>query len=165
MYYNKFMISCEIPGRGQLELRHLVCDVNGTLALDGTLLPGVKDRLRELSELVEIHLLTADTLGKQAEIDNSLKEIISRTVILTPGSEAEQKQGYVERLGSTAVAAIGQGANDRLMLKSAALGICVLSLEGTALETMLNAELLAPDILHALDLLLHPTRLKASLRR
>jgi P-type E1-E2 ATPase len=159
------MIPCEVPGHGKLELRHLVCDVNGTLALDGTLLPGVKDRLRELSELVEIHLVTADTLGKQAEIDVTLKGILSRTVILTPGSEAEQKQQYVEKLGSDAVAAIGQGANDCLMLKSAALGICVVSPEGTAVETLLNADLLAPDILHALDLLLHPTRLKASLRR
>ena len=159
------MIPCEIPGHGKLELRHLVCDVNGTLALDGSLLPGVKDRLRELSEMVEIHIVTADTLGRQVEIDAILKGILSQTVILTPGGEAEQKQGYIEKLGSGSVAAIGQGANDRLMLKTAVLGICLLSPEGTATETLLNADLLVPDILHALDLLLHPARLKASLRR
>jgi soluble P-type ATPase len=159
------MITCEIPGHGTLTLRHLVCDVNGTLALDGNLIPGVKERLADLCELVEIHLVTADTLGRQSGIDAALKGLLARTIILQPGNEAEQKMDYVQKLSADSVASIGQGANDRLMLKNAALGICVLSPEGSAVETLLNADIVAPDILHALDLLLHPTRLKASLRR
>lgn len=32
------MIELNIPGRGNLQLHHLVTDVNGTLAVDGELL-------------------------------------------------------------------------------------------------------------------------------
>lgn len=159
------MFTLEIPGRDTLEIRHLVCDVNGTLARDGRLLPGVKESLEKLNDLVEIHLLTADTLGKQAEIESTLQGIISSSTRLIPGGEAEQKAEYVQKLGAPYVAAIGQGTNDRLMMKSAALGICVLSTEGTAVETLLNADVVVPDILAALDLFLHPTRLKATLRQ
>lgn len=35
------MIEINIPGRAAYQLEHLVCDVNGTLALDGVLLDGV----------------------------------------------------------------------------------------------------------------------------
>jgi soluble P-type ATPase len=51
------------------------------------------------------------------------------------------------------------------MLKAAALGICILSKEGLATETLLAADLLVPDIFSALDLLEKPLRLIASLRK
>ena len=159
------MFTLAIPGRDTLEIQQLVCDVNGTLACDGVLIPGVKESLQKLSALVEIHLLTADTLGKQAEIEVALQGIISCSTRLTPGGEAEQKAEYVQKLGASGVAVIGQGTNDRLMMKTAALGICILSPEGSAVETLLNAHLVMPDILSALDLFLHPSRLKATLRQ
>ena len=82
-----------------------------------------------------------------------------------PGDEAGQKADYVRRLGAESVVALGQGANDAGMLKEAALGICVLSLEGTAGETLLAADLVTPDINTALDLLEKPLRIAASLRK
>jgi soluble P-type ATPase len=51
------------------------------------------------------------------------------------------------------------------MLKTAALGICILSTEGTAVDTLLAADLVAPDIQSALDLLEKPLRIIASLRQ
>jgi soluble P-type ATPase len=86
-------------------------------------------------------------------------------VKLEPGSEAEQKMEYVEKLGNSSVAAVGQGTNDRLMLKDAGLGICIVSPEGTAVESLLNSDILVPDILSAFNLLLIPDRLKATLRQ
>ena len=159
------MITCKIPGRDTIEIRHLVCDVNGTLALDGRLIRGVKESLEQLSNQIEIHLVTADTLGKQSEIDATLSGITLRTFVIQPDNEAEQKLEYVRKLGNMYVAAIGQGSNDRLMLKEAALGICVLSGEGTAVETLLAANILVLDILSALQLLLTTNRLKATLRQ
>ena len=159
------MISCLIPGRAGLEIQHLVCDVNGTLACDGKLLPGVEMVLSQLKDLLKIHLVSADTYGTLNSLEDQLGSIVIRYMRLKPWSEAEQKLEYVENLDAPAVVAIGQGTNDRLMLKAAGLGICVLSPEGTAVETMLNADILAPDILTALDLLLHPDRMKATLRQ
>ena len=51
------------------------------------------------------------------------------------------------------------------MLKLSELGICVLSKEGVAIETLLTADLFVPDIFSALELLDKPMRIVASLRR
>jgi P-type E1-E2 ATPase len=160
--YNKFMIELNIPGRGSLQLQHLVCDVNGTLALDGQLLDGVKQRLTGLRDRLTLHLLTADTHGKQINIDQQLG---TKAVRIPMGDEAGQKANYVRDLGVRSVVAIGQGANDAGMLQEAGLGICVLSREGTAVETLVNADLVVSSILEALELLEKPLRIVASLRK
>lgn len=160
--YNNRMIELNIPGRGELRLQHLVSDVNGTLALDGELIEGVKRSLSALGDRLTIHLLTADTHGRQSVIDQQLN---LQAVRIQPGNEAVQKAEYVRSLGAETVAALGQGANDAEMLRLAALGICVMSVEGAASETLLAADLLMPDILAALELLDKPLRIVASLRR
>jgi soluble P-type ATPase len=100
------------------------------------------------------------------EIPKTLDELLNlRAARLQPGDEQTQKAEYVRNLGAERVVAIGQGANDAGMLKTATLGICVLSLEGVAVETLLSADLLMPDILSALDLFDKPLRLIASLRK
>jgi len=156
------MIELDIPGRGVLQLNHLVLDVNGTIALDGQLLDGMKKRLSILRDRLEIHLLTADTHGRQTEIDHQLG---LQAVRITLGDESAQKADYVRRLGAEGVAAVGQGANDAGMLAAAGLGVCVLSAEGAAAETLLAADLVAPDIFAALDLFDKPLRIVASLRK
>ncbi|HDD55418.1 MAG TPA: HAD family hydrolase [Chloroflexi bacterium] len=156
------MIRLNIPGVGEINLEHVVFDVNGTLAVDGTLLPGIPDLLQDLSQLLSIHLLTADTHGKQAEIDRQLN---LEAIRIRAGDEKEQKLEYVHQLGADQTAAVGQGANDALMLEAARIGICVISAEGTALQSLLKADLVVPDILSALEILQNPTRLKASLRK
>lgn len=156
------MIELNIPGRGELAIEHLVMDVNGTLAVDGILVEGVARRIGSLRDRLTVHLLTADTHGGQAEIDHLLN---LRAVRIQPGNEVEQKAAYVRQLGAEHVAAIGQGANDSGMLRTAALGICVLSAEGLAVETLQSADLLVPDILSALELFDKPLRLIASLRK
>jgi P-type E1-E2 ATPase len=155
------MIELDIPGRGTLQLHHLVMDVNGTLAVDGVLPDGLAKRISLLRDRLEVHLVTADTHGRQAEINRQLS---LQAVRIPPGNETEQKAEYVRRLNAATVAAIGQGANDAGMLEAAALGICVLSPEGTATGTLLAADLVATDIFTALDLLDRPLRIVASLR-
>lgn len=156
------MIELDIPGRGVLRLQHLVTDVNGTLAVDGQLIDGVAAQIEALREQLTIHLLTADTHGRQAAIDRQLD---LQAIRIQPGNEAAQKADYVRRLGAETVVALGQGANDAAMLKEAALGICVLSREGLATEALAGADLLMPDIATALELLSKPLRIVASLRK
>ena len=156
------MIELNIPGRGIYQLEHLVCDVNGTLAVDGQLFEGVVHELTFLRDRLDVHLLTADTHGRQTLIDQQLN---IEAVRVKSGKEAEQKAAYVEKLGEDHVVAIGQGANDAAMLKSAALGICVFSPEGVAVETMTSADLITPDVHTALELLIKPLRIVASLRK
>jgi soluble P-type ATPase len=156
------MIELNIPGRGQFELEHLVCDVNGTLAVDGNLQDGVIRGLSILKDRLQVHLLTADTFGRQAIID---KQLNLEAVRIEPGDEAAKKSTYVNQLGADRVVAIGQGANDSGMVKAARLGICVVSVEGAAVETMMAADLVMPDINSALELLEKPLRVVAGLRK
>ena len=156
------MIEINIPGRGVFRLEHIVTDVNGTLAVDGQLVAGVAKQISALNDRLTIHLLTADTHGRQALIDQQLNLTAVR---IKSGNESEQKAEYVRRLGADSVVAIGQGANDAAMLKEAALGICVMSQEGIAAETLLSADLVMPNISAALELFDKPLRIIASLRK
>lgn len=45
------MIKIDIPGRETIEIEHVVLDYNGTIALDGQLIAGAAERIRELSKL------------------------------------------------------------------------------------------------------------------
>ncbi len=156
------MIELNIPGRGFIQLEHLVSDVNGTLAIDGMLIDGVSKSLRQLRDRLDIHLLTADTHGRQELIDTQLNLTATR---IKPGNEFRQKADFVESLGADRVVAIGQGANDAEMLRRAVIGICVLSKEGTSIESLLAADILVPDIESAFELLEKPLRLVATLRK
>ena len=156
------MIELNIPGRGTVRLLHLVTDVNGTLAVDGQLIEGVSRAVVSIQDRLKVHLLTADTHGRQSAIDQRLNLTAIR---IQPGDETSQKAAYVQSLGSEYVIAVGQGANDAAMLGAAAIGICVMSPEGVAVEALQAADLFVPDILTAFALLDNPLRLVASLRR
>jgi P-type E1-E2 ATPase len=139
-----------------------VFDVNGTLAADGILIDGVAEKIAALREVLEVRLLTADTHGKQAEIDRVLGMKADR---VQAGREREQKADYARALGAEHVVAIGNGSNDVEMLRAAALGIAVIGREGCASEALAAADVVVTDIPTALDLLLNPKRLTATLRR
>ena len=155
------MIKIAIPGFGALQLNYLVLDYNGTLAVDGKLLPGVEKRLNSLTRSLTLHVLTADTFGHA-------RDEVSRTrcklSILPAARQDRAKRAYVKRLGASQTVCIGNGRNDRLMLKAAALGIAVIQKEGAASEAIAAADLVVSDITDALDLLANPLRLIATLR-
>ena len=60
---------------------------------------------------------------------------------------------------------IGNGRNDSLMLKEAALGICLIQAEGANVVSLLNADIACKSAKDALELLLNPKRLIATLRK
>ena len=155
------MIEINLPGAQLLRLSHLILDYNGTLAADGSLLPGVAERLEILAKHLEIHILTADTFGS---VRNQVADLPVQLAVIPPEKQAQAKAAYLEKLGPANAAAIGNGRNDALMLKEAALGIAVMQTEGAATAALLAAEVVTSEIVDALDLLLHPDRLKATLR-
>jgi soluble P-type ATPase len=156
-------IEVDVPGWVCLRLEHLVLDVNGTLAMDGGLIPAVADRLEALGRQVDCHLISADTYGR---LDAIAADLGVRAVRLDRGvPEAVQKAAFVRSLGAARVVAVGNGANDIAMLREAALGIAVLGPEGLAMAALNAADVLTGSIEDALDLLLKPQRLVATLRR
>ena len=155
------MIEVMVPEHDRLNLEHLVLDFNGTLACDGTLLPGVRERLMSLADRLTLHVVTADTFGAaRAELEG----LPCQLTVLPSGEQAEAKAALVRRLGAEVTACVGNGRNDRLMLATAALGIAVVQEEGAARECLLAAHVICRDIREGLDLLLVPLRLTATLR-
>jgi len=152
------MICIDIPQRGIIELQHAVFDVNGTLAIDGMPIPGVVDRLKALGEDLSLHALTAGTHGNIAE----LERIIGFPFHII--GSGEEKTRYVEQLGPAHVIAFGNGMNDVGMLRLAAIGVAILAGEGAAMGALQAADVLALGPVDAIDLVLNPKRLVATLR-
>ena len=155
------MIEITIPGYRNLQLKHLVLDYNGTLSCDGKIIPGVKETLDIFRDKLHIHILTADTFGKAR---SELEGVPCELTILAEENQDTSKIEYVKHLGSEFTVCIGNGRNDRLMLKEAVLGIAVIQEEGAAVQTLLTADVVCTSIVSALQLLTNPLRLVATLR-
>ena len=155
------MITVDIPGYRQLNLSHLVLDYNGTLAVDGNLVAGAGSLLTRLAGDVHIHVITADTFGL---VRSGMADIPCSVSVLPPGNQDQAKLDYITGLGPEQTVCMGNGRNDRLMLKAAGLGVAVILEEGVASETLVAADVVCKTIIDALELLLEPLRLTATLR-
>jgi soluble P-type ATPase len=155
------MLQVTVPGCGELKFKDLVLDFNGTLACDGLLIQGVQGRLLQLAEKLKIHIITADTFGS---VEQEVTAIPCELAVISTTSQDEEKLAYIKTLGAETVVALGNGRNDQLMLKAAKLSIAIAQTEGASMAAVLAADILVPDILAALDLLLKPQRLIATLR-
>lgn len=155
------MIRVEIPGIGFFELEHFVTDFSGTLSEDGILLPGVKEKINELSGKLKIHVLTSDTFGRARKELEGVNCIIH---VLEGKGHVVQKEKYVMDLGADKVAALGNGNNDSLMLRAARLGIAVCLKEGCSKEAIEASRIFVISPIDAINLFLSPKRLIATLR-
>lgn len=155
------MIEINIPGRESLKLKYLVCDYNGTLALDGKLLPGLPALFEALSKQIKIHVVTADTFGFAGK---ELEGLPVELRILQPGNQDERKLEFIRELRVESCFCVGNGRNDKLMLAEAAVGVCLIQKEGASTATLAVADVVCASIIDALELLLNPKRLIATLR-
>lgn len=155
------MIQIEIPGRETLEIDYLILDYNGTIAVNGQLLDGVSQRFDELAKDVKLVVLTADTYGTVRE---ALKDLPVQVETFPQGQAALAKLQVVQELGASRCVCLGNGYNDRMMFQEAALAVAILEGECLSVEALTTADVLARSINEALDLILYPDRLKATLR-
>ena len=155
------MIKLDIPGMKSMVLKNLILDYNGTIALDGKLIPKVKEILNRLQSELTIHILTADTFGT---VQNQAKCLKCKVHIISRENQDKSKLEYLEGLNPDETVCIGNGRNDKLMLKRCILGICVVQVECACVETVKSADIIACNIIDALELLLFPRRLIATLR-
>jgi soluble P-type ATPase len=147
-----------IPRRDDLRLDHVMLDVNGTLTNRGVLLEDVQERLARLRDAVEIHLVSADTFGTLDAIAQRLQ------VGAVRASSGADRVETLDALGPDRCAVIGNGANDVLALEAAAIGFAVLGPEGASAAAWRAADVACACAADALDLLLDPKALAATLR-
>jgi len=155
------MLRISVTGFGSMEFEYLISDFTGTLSLDGKLLPAVREKLNMIAKSLKVYVLTADTFGKARE---ELKDV-DCTLHMIKGENLDvQKEEFLRRLSAEKVVAIGNGMNDRRMLKAARLGIAVMGSEGCATEALFAAKIVVSDVSDGLDLLLNPKRVEATLK-
>jgi soluble P-type ATPase len=155
------MLEIDIPGFGFVRLKHLVSDFTGTLSENGKLVPGIKETLNRIADFLKVHILTADTFGRARE---ELQGIQCEIHILTGKEHDVQKEEYIKKLGVEDVVAVGNGINDRKMLRAARIGIAVCLKEGCAKDAFMASDVMVTSAMDALELLINTTRLKATLR-
>jgi soluble P-type ATPase len=149
-----------IPGRGELNIKTIIFDLNGTLTVAGRIVPGVHEKLRELGVMgYNLLFLSGNTRNDAEQLSLELR--IDYEIAKT----AAEKRRIGEKYDLKTCAAIGNGSIDSQLLEHAALGIVTLQAEGVAVESLLKSDILVPTINDALDLFLDKDRLIATLRK
>ncbi len=159
-------IELDLPCGIFYDLSNLIVDLNGTLTVDGKLVDGVLERLTELSKVLNVYILTADT---NETVNDLVKEFPPDCNIkvhkLESGRGDIQKLAFLEELGRENTVAIGNGCNDALMLKEAALSLCIMGPEGASVEALMASNVVFHNICDALDIILSKNRLIATMRK
>ncbi len=140
------------------ELEHVVVDANGMLTDRGRLIDGVALR----PPLCGRSWPCASSRPTRTAPRSRSPPTPARSS--PASSKGDEKRAYLQRLGATRTVADGNGANDVPILGAAALGIAVAGPEGASSAALAAADLMAPSILVALDLLCDPRALTATLR-
>lgn len=150
----------EVPNVGSLELKTIILDLNGTLTVRGKIVEGVQERLIKLNELgYKIVFFTGNTRGNAQEIAESLK---IKWILAESGV---QKKEEALKLDPNTCVAIGNGLIDLELMKVVKLRIVTLQPEGVHTQTMINSDVITSSIVDALDLLINPEILIATLRK
>lgn len=155
------MIHVEIPGTGPVNIQNVMFDYNGTIAADGRLLDGVGPAINRLAHQLDFHVVTADTFGS---VQAQLKGVKANVVLISNQDQDQKKLDVLNSIGADTTMAVGNGVNDALMLKRAALGVAVLGEEGMALPALMSADVMIRHILDVFAFFENPKRLIATLR-
>ena len=157
------MLNISIPGynKEELHLQHLMLDFNGTLAVDGKLIEGVKEKLNEVSEKLQIHIITGNSFGTA---EKEVEGIFCTLKLLPKENQRLEKGKYIADLGYDSVISIGNGSNDKEMLQKSAVGIVLIQKEGASVEALMVSNIVCTSIHEALDLIINPIRMSATLR-
>ncbi|WP_321311477.1 ATPase P [Halarcobacter sp.] len=151
----------DIPGRDDFELKNIVFDYNGTIAIDGKLISGVSESINSLSQDFDFYVITADTYGT---VEKELENTNCKVITIGKDSQDICKLDFIKQLGSNTTLSVGNGRNDMLMLKESILGIAILQDEGLCTQTMLNSDILVKSIKDVFSFLGDKNRLIATMR-
>ena len=156
------MVSIDIPGKGKMNIENLVLDFNGTIAYDGNIKNGIREKIQRVHEMgIHIYILTADTYHQAAE---QCKDMPVTLEIFDVDNAALSKREIVNNIDSKLTMTIGNGNNDVEMFEESILSVAVIGDEGCAVKAIFAADIITNNIDDAIDLLLNPHRIKATLR-
>ncbi len=155
------MLIYNIPGTGEIKIENIVFDYNGTVAVDGKLINGIKESMIKLKNHANIYILTADTYGTVKVQCNDL----GVEVKTFPKENAGLfKKEIVEKLGAENTICVGNGVNDIEMFKICRISIATIEEEGCSGKLLMHTDIAVKSIKNAIELILSEDRMKATLR-
>jgi soluble P-type ATPase len=150
----------DIPSQGQLELKTIILDLNGTLSVGGVVPEGAKERLTALKQMgFKVVFFTGNTRGDASKLATKLD------ITWQLADAAKAKRELALKLDPQSCVAIGNGLIDLELMQTVRLGVVTLQSEGVHTQTLLAADIIVPTIIDALDLFIDSPRLIATLRR
>jgi len=151
----------DIPGRKTFHIKNIVLDYNGTIAIDGKVIDGVCENINRLSKDFNFYVITADTFGT---VKNELKNTNCEVITIPKESQDRSKMDFINSLGKDETLSVGNGRNDKLMLKQSIIGIAILQDEGLCTDSLLSSDILIKSIFDLFSFLDDPNKLVATLR-
>ena len=155
------MLIYEIPGREDIKIENLVLDYNGTIAVNGKIIEGVKELLTKLKDYVNIYILTADTYGT---VEKECKGMEAKVLTFPKENAGESKRDIVKELDGQKTICVGNGFNDIPMFKESILSIAIIEGEGASGQLLVESDIIARSIIESLEIILDINKMKATLR-
>ncbi|WP_284246223.1 hypothetical protein [Thalassotalea insulae] len=150
-----------IPNREKIKISNVILDFNGTIAVDGKLIGGVANKINNLSAIINFVVVTADTYGT---VEQELAGVDCKIINLSKSKEFKSKLDVLNFLGKEQTICVGNGFNDRIVLKESVLGISILQEEGLSLEALIASDFVCKSIIDVFSCIENPYRIKATLR-
>ena len=150
-----------IPGRDKIQVTNIILDFNGTIAIDGKLIDGVSEKINTLSSIINFYIVTADTYGTA---ESELSGVNCSVINLAKSDEFKSKLDVLISLGKSETLCVGNGFNDRIVLKECILGISLLQEEGLNVEALIASDLVCKSIIDVFSCIENPNRIVATLR-
>src|SRR5690554_5027097 len=132
------MLIYEIPGREDIKIENLVLDYNGTIAVNGKIIEGVKELLTKLKDYVNIYILTADTYGT---VEKECKGMEAKVLTFPKENAGESKRDIVKELDGQKTICVGNGFNDIPMFKESILSIAIIEGEGASGQLLVESDI------------------------
>lgn len=154
------MIHYEIPGMKPFDIENLCLDYNGTIACDGKLIKGVKEKILLLKNKLNIYVLTADTYGT---VEKECKKLGVNIRRFDRENAATCKKKIIKSLSGKTIS-FGNGLNDVKLFDNSYISVCVLEQEGVCSKLISHSTIIVKNIIDAFDLLINMNRMKATLR-
>jgi P-type E1-E2 ATPase len=148
-----------VPEVGEIEIKTIVLDLNGTLSVNGKILDGVKERFTKLKELgISVVLFTGDQRGTAADLCKEYGIDFVRT------KNGKEKEEAMKKYDSETTAAIGNARIDIGTFKHARVSVATLQPEGIHAEIIKHVDVVVPSINDALDFFIDTDTFSATMR-
>lgn len=155
-------ILLKIPQLKTINVKNIVFDYNGTIATSGQVSPEIFDQIIALTETFNVFIVTADTFDTvRKRFDATPVEVY----IIDHDNGTDDKAKFIKTIGAEQTIALGNGNNDRQMLKESAIGISVLGDEGLSVKSFNASDLIVKNILDFFEMIEEPKKLIATLRQ